>query len=469
MMIWIVDDDKSIRWVLERALQAANYTTRSFADAQSCRQALETGAPNAMLVDIRLGQESDSDGFILLQQVHDTHPQTPVILMTAHSDLDTTVAAYDAGAFEYLPKPFDLDDAVALVERATGQTTNSESPASPQPLAPSPQPPSLLGQSPALQTVFRAIGRLAQTHVNVLITGATGTGKELVARALHDNSARATKPFIALNTAAIPSELLESELFGHERGAFTGATSQRQGRFEQAAGGTLFLDEIGDMPAALQTRLLRVLAEGEFYRVGGHAPIKTDVRVLAATHQDLQQRVQQGRFREDLYHRLNVVHIHVPALVERREDIPQLARHFMQHVATELGVDAKTLADDAIKSLQQRTWPGNVRELRNLCRRVTVMAAGNIVHARDLPASTNQTTANNNSDEWETALQTWAQNALQTGQPDIANQAIARAEKLLLDTALAHTHGHKQKAAKRLGWGRNTLTRKLQAMGKEKV
>jgi len=376
LRVWLVDDDASIRWVLERALKNAGMMPRLFDAAESALATLGNETPDVLMTDIRMSGKS---GLELLRNVHEHHPGLPVIVMTAHSDLGSAVSAYESGAFEYLPKPFDVDHAVDLVRRAAQV---NERPAE---AAPAVQMSELLGKAPSMQQVFRAIGRLSRSSVNVLVTGESGTGKELAARALHGHSPRANKAFIALNTSAIPSELLESELFGHEKGSFTGADSLRRGRFEQADGGTLFLDEIGDMSLPLQTRLLRVLAEGEFYRVGGQSPIRVDVRVIAATHQNLEDRVAKGQFREDLFHRLNVIRIELPPLRSRREDVSMLLGHYMALAANELGVDTKTLASDAMELLSRYSWPGNVRELVNLCRRLTVLAPGTEVHVDDLP------------------------------------------------------------------------------------
>ncbi|MCU0808720.1 MAG: nitrogen regulation protein NR(I), partial [Candidatus Contendobacter sp.] len=375
--IWVIDDDHAIRWVLEKALQRDGMTVTTFSSAAGVLDALRQGAPDAVIADIRMPGMS---GLELLARLRERTPELPVIIMTAHSDLDSAVSAYQGGAFEYLPKPFDVDEAAALVRRACQtQRPQTEAPAANEPL------PEIIGEAPAMQEVFRAIGRLSRSNITVLINGESGTGKELVARALHRHSPRADRPFIAINTAAIPRDLLESELFGHERGAFTGAQATRQGRFEQANTGTLFLDEIGDMPAELQTRLLRVLAEGEFYRVGGHTPTRVDVRVIAATHQNLEQRVRDGLFREDLYHRLNVIRIQLPSLNKRREDIPLLTRHFLGQAAQELGVESKILRPETESYLSGLDWPGNVRQLENLCRWLTVMASGREIHLEDLP------------------------------------------------------------------------------------
>ncbi|WP_458734086.1 nitrogen regulation protein NR(I) [Zobellella taiwanensis] len=463
-LVWIVDDDSSIRWVLERALGQAGFRCRSFSDGESVLAALPQGKPSVVVSDIRMG---GMDGLTLLGAIHKQAPQLPIIIMTAHSDLDSAVNAYQHGAFEYLPKPFDIDDAVALVQRAVAHLKESRGKSTTAPAEPL-NTPEIIGEAQAMQEVFRAIGRLARSSISVLINGQSGTGKELVAHALHKHSPRARSPFIALNMAAIPKDLIESELFGHEKGAFTGANSVRQGRFEQADGGTLFLDEIGDMPLDIQTRLLRVLADGQFYRVGGHQPIKVDVRIIAATHQDLEQKVEGGDFREDLFHRLNVIRIHMPALKDRREDIPKLARHFLARAARELAVEAKSLHPDTQAYLQTLSWPGNVRQLENVCRWLTVMASGQEVLIADLPPELMQKEREKERDaggqDWRQALQGWARQALARGQQDLLADAQPEFERILLDCALAHTQGHKQEAARLLGWGRNTLTRKLKEL-----
>jgi two-component system, NtrC family, nitrogen regulation response regulator GlnG len=456
--VWIVDDDPSLRLVMSEALIEAGHSVRTMVTAEEMFQALSNAQPDVLITDIRLPGE---DGLALLKRVHAKYPALPVIVVTAHSDLSNTVAAYQGGAFEYLPKPFDLDELVALVARAL-QTQDANHPGSDQDTVVD----FMVGEAAAMQDVFRAIGRLAKSSITVLITGESGSGKELVARALHRHSPRANQPFVALNTAAIPADLLESELFGHERGAFTGANVRRIGRFEQAHRATLFLDEIGDMSSALQTRLLRVLAEGEFFRVGGHDPVKVDVRVIAATHQDLEARVRAGQFREDLYHRLNVMHIHVPPLRARREDIPQLLELFMNSAARELSCEPKRLTADAMQLLHDRSWPGNVRELRNVCRRLTLMAPGRIIHRDDLttllaePRQTEEATG-----DWKVALRNWARAQLESGQQGILEQASIELEQILIDEALHKAAGHRQNAARILGVGRNTLTRKLQEQG----
>lgn len=455
--VWIIDDDDSIRWVLQKALEQAGMHVTSFNQADGVLDQLQSHEPDTIITDIRM---PGMDGLTLLSALSETWPQIPVIIMTAHTDLDSAVSAYKGGAFEYLPKPFDIDEAVALAKRAClrrNETISSES-TSAQDL------PEIIGEAPAMQDVFRAIGRLSKSNINVLITGESGTGKELVALSLHKHSPRANKDFIALNTAAIPKDLLESELFGHEKGAFTGAQAQRKGRFEQADGGTLFLDEIGDMPSDLQTRLLRVLADGQFYRVGGHTPIKVDVRIIAATHQNLETMVKQGSFREDLYHRLNVIRIHLPALRDRREDIPALLKLFLRRSTQELEVEPKKLLPEVEQYLSTLDWTGNVRQLENTCHWLAVMTSGQTVHMDDLPEelkarspdSTTQQTGN-----WQQLLSDTIKQQLLSGNHDIASDIVSDVEKILINAALNKTKGRKNDAAKLLGWGRNTLTRKL--------
>jgi two-component system nitrogen regulation response regulator GlnG len=461
--VWILDDDSSIRWVLEKALQGAKLSTASFAAAESLWQALEISQPHVIVSDIRM---PGTDGLSLLERLQVHYPHIPVIIMTAHSDLDSAVSAYQAGAFEYLPKPFDIDEAISLVERAlTHATEQSPAPAQEAQV----KTPEIIGEAPAMQEVFRAIGRLSRSSISVLINGQSGTGKELVAGALHKHSPRKDKPFIALNMAAIPKDLIESELFGHEKGAFTGAANVRQGRFEQANGGTLFLDEIGDMPLDVQTRLLRVLADGQFYRVGGHNAVQVDVRIIAATHQDLELLVQKGSFREDLFHRLNVIRVHLPPLSQRREDIPQLATHFLASAAKEIGVETKIMTKETAVKLSQLPWPGNVRQLENTCRWLTVMASGQEILPQDLPPEllkdpVSVTHTAKGSQDWQSALTEWIDQKLSEGNSDLLTEAQPAFERILLETALRHTQGHKQEAAKRLGWGRNTLTRKLKEL-----
>lgn len=465
--VWILDDDSSIRWVLERALAGAKISCASFAAAESLWQALDSSRPKVIVSDIRM---PGTDGLTLLERLQLHYPEIPVIIMTAHSDLDSAVSAYQAGAFEYLPKPFDIDEAIALVERALAHVKEQVQ------TAPTPEPelktPEIIGEAPAMQEVFRAIGRLSRSSISVLINGQSGTGKELVAGALHKHSPRKEKPFIALNMAAIPKDLIESELFGHEKGAFTGAGSVRHGRFEQANGGTLFLDEIGDMPLDVQTRLLRVLADGQFYRVGGHSPVQVDVRIIAATHQNLEQRVADGHFREDLFHRLNVIRVHLPPLSERREDIPQLANHFLGSAAREMGVEVKSLAKETATKLQQLDWPGNVRQLENTCRWLTVMASGQEILPQDLPPELleNPVVSNHSeavSGDWQSALRSFVEDRLNAGDTELLNEMMPTFERIMLESALRHTHGHKQDAARCLGWGRNTLTRKLKELAME--
>jgi two-component system nitrogen regulation response regulator GlnG len=455
--VWIIDDDRSIRWVLEKALLREDIPCMTFTSASDAMRELERSQPSVVVSDIRMPGVS---GLELLQSLKERLPKVPVIIMTAYSDLDSAVAAFQGGAFEYLPKPFDVDQALELVRRALAENASRDVPASSD--APVPE---ILGQAPAMQEVFRAIGRLSQSHATVLITGESGSGKELVAHALHRHSPRAGGPFIALNTAAIPKDLLESELFGHERGAFTGAAAQRRGRFEQADGGTLFLDEIGDMPAELQTRLLRVLADGQFYRVGGHTPIKVNVRVIAATHQDLEVRVREGLFREDLFHRLNVIRLRLPALRERREDIPLLMRHFMQKSARELGMEAKSVSEAALKTLVNLPWSGNVRQLENVCHYLTVMAPGQVVDVGDLPSDLMQGKAEQHGGDWLQGLAAEAGARLARGEAAILDELTQAYEKTLIEVALRHTGGRRIEAAHLLGWGRNTLTRKIHELG----
>jgi two-component system, NtrC family, nitrogen regulation response regulator GlnG len=489
--IWVVDDDQSIRFVLEKALAREQYAVRSFASPKEVVKALEDDAPQVLVSDIRMPGGS---GIELLAQVKQRHPGLPVIIMTAYSDLDSAVSAFQGGAFEYLPKPFDVNAAVELIRRAVQESLREEvNDAAPV------QAPEMLGQAPAMQDVFRAIGRLSQSNVTVMITGESGTGKELVARALHKHSPRSGGPFVAINTAAIPKDLLESELFGHERGAFTGAQATRRGRFEQADGGTLFLDEIGDMPFDLQTRLLRVLSDGQFYRVGGHSPLKSNVRVIAATHQNLEERVRQGAFREDLFHRLNVIRLRLPALRERREDIPMLTRLFLSKSARELGVDAKRITDEALSRLAAFDFPGNVRQLENLCHWLTVMAPAQVVEAKDLPpelldaraaaaaaplppalpAAAPALASDADANEpllppapapvpdavWLCDLKRDAKRRLDAHEPDVWEKLTQQFEASLIQTALELTRGRRIEAAQRLGIGRNTITRKIQELG----
>jgi two-component system, NtrC family, nitrogen regulation response regulator GlnG len=475
--IWIVDDDRSIRWVLEKALARENLACKAFGVAQDVLNELEHDSPQVLISDIRMPGMS---GIELLRAVKRRHPALPVIVMTAFSDLESAVSAFQGGAFEYLPKPFDVDKAVELIRRAVDESVREAS--ADEVLG---EVPEILGQAPAMQDVFRAIGRLSQSNVTVLLTGESGSGKEVVARALHKHSPRVAAPFIALNMAAIPRDLLESELFGHERGAFTGAQAMRRGRFEQAEGGTLFLDEIGDMPAELQTRLLRVLSDGFYYRVGGHQPIKADVRVIAATHQNLEERVRQGLFREDLYHRLNVIRLRLPALRERSEDIPLLTRHFLVKSAQELGVEPKRLSEEAARFICQLPFPGNVRQLENLCHWLTVLAPAQVVKVEDLPLEMRQelmaapaaridpaahaatpavVASAAPGGDWTSSLVAEVERRLQAGVPDVMDTLARDFEAAVIRTALRHTHGRRIDAATRLGVGRNTITRKIQEL-----
>ena len=461
--VWVIDDDQSIRWVLEKALEKAKMDVKSFSSASGILETLERGQPDALITDVRM---PGMDGFELLGKIQQRFPELPVIIITAHSDLDSAVTAYQDGAFEYLPKPFDVQEAVELTKRAVDHSRSVKA-GSTESI--NDDLPEIIGEAPAMQEVFRAIGRLSRSNITVLINGESGTGKELVARALHKHSPRADMPFVALNMAAIPKDLLESELFGHERGAFTGAQTQRVGRFEQSDGGTLFLDEIGDMPAEMQTRLLRVLSDGEFFRVGGHTPIKVNVRIIAATHQNLEQRVQEGSFREDLFHRLNVIRVHLPALRERREDIGILMRYFLQRAAVELNVDAKILLPDAEAYLKQLDWPGNVRQIENLCRWLTVMASGQEIKVDDLPAELKQSSsvAESSSGSWESILRDWANRQFADGRDGLLDEALPVFERTMIEAALARTAGRRQDAARLLGWGRNTLTRKIKELHME--
>ncbi|MBT7445051.1 MAG: nitrogen regulation protein NR(I) [Methylococcales bacterium] len=460
--IWVIDDDRSIRWVLEKALEKAEFQVKTFASAEGILDRLTRETPKVIVTDIRM---PGMDGIDLLKEVQQSYPHIPVIVITAHSDLDSAISAYHSGAFEYLPKPFDVDDAIELVTRACLQSSSKEvsetETSSVQ---------EIIGEAPAMQEVFRAIGRLSRSHISVIINGESGTGKELVAHALHRHSLRRDEPFIALNMAAIAKDLLESELFGHERGAFTGAQQKRAGRFEQANGGTLFLDEIGDMPADLQTRLLRVLSNGEFYRVGGHTPIKTNVRIIAATHQNLDALVKKGDFREDLYHRLNVIRIHIPALRERRQDIPILLKHFLAVSAKELEVEPKVLVAEAEEFLSQLEWPGNVRQLENTCRWIMVMASGQAVHVDDLPSELfvkAEGESENISGDWASNLKCVVDEKMRSGEMAILDDITPQFERLMILSALGFTGGKKQEAAKVLGWGRNTLTRKIKELAIE--
>lgn len=460
--IWIVDDDKSIRWVLEKALQKTDAEIQSFSNPDEALKRLQHEEPDVIISDIRM---PGMDGITLLEKIKHQSPNVPVIIMTAYSDLERAVSAFQGGAFEYLSKPFDVDEVVSLVKRAiTHKQKNSVAFVAEV----SDETTPIIGSAAAMQEVFKAIGRLSSSNLTVLITGESGTGKELVASALHAHSPRSGQPFIAINTAAIPKDLLESELFGHEKGAFTGAVAQRMGRFEQANGGTLFLDEIGDMPADLQTRLLRILSQGEFYRVGGHMPIKVDVRVIAATHQDLEQLVKEHKFREDLLHRLNVIRVHVPSLRERRTDVVELTKHFLKLAASELGEETKQLLPETEDYLTSLSWPGNVRQLENFCRWVTVMASGSEIHIDDLPPELRQETDTAElPDQWESTFRKWVEASLLKGDTELLSNAVPLFETILIEESLKKSGGRRQDAAKLLGWGRNTLTRKIKEHGLE--
>ncbi|MEW8190740.1 MAG: nitrogen regulation protein NR(I) [Candidatus Thiodiazotropha endolucinida] len=461
--VWVIDDDRSIRWVLQKTLEKADLDVTCFESADRVLNYLDKEQPDVVVSDIRM---PGMDGLELLELLHTRYPDMPVIIMTAHSDLESAVSAYHGGAFEYLPKPFDVDEAVQQIRRACRQQISEDEKPTQDNLD---QEKVIIGEAPAMQEVFRAIGRLARSNITVLINGESGTGKELVAHALHRHSTRSTGPFIALNMAAIPKDLMESELFGHERGAFTGAQTRRTGRFEQADCGTLFLDEIGDMPAELQTRLLRVLADGEFYRVGGHEPVKVDVRIIAATHQHLEGLVKLGSFREDLFHRLNVIRIHIPSLRQRREDIPLLMKHFLKSAAEELAVETKLLLPETEVYLSQLEWPGNVRQLENTARWLTVMASGQEIHIDDLPSELKEHNETQSAypEDWRQQLRDWARKRLQEGGEGILNEAEPDFESAMIEIALEHTAGRRQDAARLLGWGRNTLTRKIKELGLE--
>ncbi len=477
--IWIVDDDQSIRWVLEKALARENIPHKSFSNPNDVLNALEKESPQVLISDIRMPR---GNGLDLLQHVKASHPNLPVIIMTAYSDLDSAVSSFQGGAFEYLTKPFDVEKAVELIHRAVEQGIRNSSDTK-ELTAWRQDTDEIIGQAPAMQEIFRAIGRLAQSNATVLITGESGTGKELVAHALHKHSPAAKGPFISLSTSAVPKDLLESELFGHERGAFPGAQTLRRGRFEQADGGTLFLDEVGDLPFDLQTRLLRVLSDGHFYRIGGQDPIKANVRIIASTYQNLESRVAAGLFREDLLHRLNVIRLRMPSLRERKEDMPMLARHFMLSCAKSLGVQPKKLSDEVLKEISTMSFPGNVRQLENLCHWLTVMTPANVIGVSDLPADivaeaseqpvvlhgesspSNPTAAKSIPGDWESGLGRLAVKMLQDGDRDVYDALCSRFEKAILLAALEVTRGRRVEAAQRLGIGRNTITRKLQELG----
>lgn len=457
--VWILDDDESIRWVLERAFSDAGWETQVFAEPDDflacCNQAERSSEwPDLVLTDVRM---PGVDGMQVLAELQRAAPQLPVLVMTAHSDLDSAVSAYKGGAFEYLPKPFDLDEVLQVAERAVRARKHTSKAAAVEPMT------DIIGEAPAMQEVFRAVGRLSRSSVSVLLTGASGTGKELVAHALHKHSTRASKPFVALNMAAIPAELIESELFGHEKGAFTGALQKRIGRFQQADGGTLFLDEIGDMPVEVQTRLLRVLAEGQFYPVGSHQLVSTDVRIIAATHQDLRKAVAAGRFRDDLYHRLNVIHVRLPTLAERRDDIAALAHYFLSQASAELDMPVKRLSAQALEALKAAPWPGNVRQLENTCRWLTVMAASDEVDVGDLPEDIQSNTEEVDEHDWASLLEQELQRAFNDKNANALQPYEEKFKELAMQAALKASGGHRQRAAQILGWGRNTLTRKLKA------
>jgi len=461
--IWVVDDERSIRWVLEKALTQNGWHVETFESTEQVLDALHVTIPEVVITDIKM---PGADGLELLSLLKSNHPDIPVIVMTAHSDLDSAVTSIQSGAFEYLPKPFEVDEVIAVVDRALQQAkpgTTIQAPLLPDPVE-------IIGKAPAMQEVFRAIGRLSKSNVSVLINGQSGTGKERVAHALHKHSNRADKPFIPLNMAAIPHDLVESELFGHEKGSFTGANQMRKGRFEQAQGGTLFLDEIGDMPPETQTRLLRVLSDSEYYRVGGHEPLKANVRIIAATHQNLEELVTQNKFREDLFHRLNVIRIHLPTLSERREDIPVLAAHFLAQAATEIDEEPKILNAATLDYLSELPWPGNVRQLENACRWITVMATAQEVMVEDLPPELLHSKPDQPQQgvDWERALRSWASqklSALKPDEPGVLQDALPRFERIMIQTALKQTGGRKRDASLLLGWGRNTLTRKITELG----
>ena len=461
--IWVVDDERSIRWVLQKALSQSGWQVDTFESAEEVMSGLQSGSPDVVITDIRM---PGADGLELMAALKENDPELPVIVMTAHSDLDSAVSSLQCGAFEYLPKPFEVDDAVEVVGRALERTRESGTVTA----SPAQEDVEIIGRAPAMQEVFRAIGRLSKSNVTVLINGHSGTGKERVAHALHKHSPRATQPFVPLNMAAIPHDLVESELFGHEKGSFTGASQTRQGRFEQARGGTLFLDEIGDMPPETQTRLLRVLSDGEYYRVGGHEPLRADVRIIAATHQNLEELVKQNRFREDLFHRLNVIRIHLPTLSERREDIPALANHFLKSAAEEIGEEPKHLAPETLSYLSELPWPGNVRQLENACRWIAVMATSPTVMVQDLPPDLLESVPETSGQgvNWEKSLRSWATQhlaAMEAGDRGVLLDAVPRFEKIMIQAALKQTGGRKKDASILLGWGRNTLTRKIAELG----
>jgi len=462
--VWVADDEKSIRWVLDKALSKEGIDVTCFESAEALLTGMHSDKPDVIVSDIRM---EGLDGLELLSQLRESHPELPVIIMTAHSDLDSAVASIQGGAFEYIPKPFEVDEAVSIVKRALIEHSRSQETSAPSIEQP---PTEIIGKAPAMQEVFRAIGRLSKSNVTVLINGQSGTGKELVAHALHRHSLRREGPFVALNMAAIPQDLIESELFGHEKGAFTGANQARVGRFEQARGGTLFLDEIGDMPAEAQTRLLRVLSDGKYYRVGGHEPLSADVRIIAATHQDLETLVSENRFREDLFHRLNVIRIHLPNLCDRSEDIPLLLEHFLVQAARELGEEVKVIPEETMAYLTDLPWQGNVRQLENFSRWITVMATGREVLLEDLPLElkSDANHAQGSEQSWDRQLKRWAQSKLKSrafSSEGLLAEALPQFERVMIEAALDETAGRKRDASVLLGWGRNTLTRKMQELG----
>ncbi|MEK9892443.1 MAG: nitrogen regulation protein NR(I) [Pseudomonadales bacterium] len=462
--VWVADDEKSIRWVLDKALSKEGIDVTCFESAEALLTGMHSDKPDVIVSDIRM---EGLDGLELLSQLRESHPELPVIIMTAHSDLDSAVASIQGGAFEYIPKPFEVDEAVSIVKRALIEHSRSQETSAPSIEQP---PTEIIGKAPAMQEVFRAIGRLSKSNVTVLINGQSGTGKELVAHALHRHSLRREGPFVALNMAAIPQDLIESELFGHEKGAFTGANQARVGRFEQARGGTLFLDEIGDMPAEAQTRLLRVLSDGKYYRVGGHEPLSADVRIIAATHQDLETLVSENRFREDLFHRLNVIRIHLPNLCDRSEDIPLLLEHFLVQAARELGEEVKVIPEETMAYLTDLPWQGNVRQLENFSRWITVMATGREVLLEDLPLElkSDANHAQGSEQSWDRQLKRWAQSKLKSrafSSEGLLAEAQPQFERVMIEAALDETAGRKRDASVLLGWGRNTLTRKMQELG----
>tara|TARA_B110000014_G_C20126854_1_gene601310 strand:- start:5681 stop:7063 length:1383 start_codon:yes stop_codon:yes gene_type:complete len=450
--VWVIDDDESIRWVLEKGLTQSKLEVITFSNADAALKLLKKETPSAILSDIKMPGKS---GLELLEIMQSEYSKIPIIIMTAHSDLESATSSFEKGAWDYLPKPFDIEHAIETVQRAIVQESHIESSIE--------IGSEIIGEAPAMQDVFRAIGKLSNSHSTVLLTGETGTGKELVARALFQHSPRKKEPFIGLNMADIPKDLLEDELFGHEKGAFTGADEKRLGRFEQANNGTLFLDEIGDMPLETQTRLLRVLSNGEFYRVGGHKPISINVRVIAATHQNLTKQVSEGTFREDLFHRLNVIKIDLPKLNQRQEDIPSLSKHFLKASSIEMDTEAKYLSKETEDHFKGLLWPGNVRQLENTCKWLTVMSPSREIRLEDLPKELLEETSIQ-EEKWTDSLNSWADSLLLSGNQDILRDALPMFEKTMIKAALNRTKGRKNEAAKLLGWGRNTLSRKIKEL-----